>query len=178
MGLAREPESGLAAAGLPAPLYSALRHATCHLDGHDFTVQVVLDPNLFAIHSGVEADDRVLVAALETLLKMKAATLVSRASEKDLYDLAWFFQQDGGLDVPTLLALGEQVDRGVNGEAVLISLIGTEPRESACGFSLAEAPEEVHAEVIRTRKALIRGVEAYLHEQVAPPIAELINKLR
>ncbi len=246
MGLAREPESGLAAEVLPPPLYAALRHifgaaldgvmlvggtalagyyaghrrsddldlftasepaqraavlavgslaelgasladvrssahfhhATCHLDGHDFTVQVVLDPNLFAIHSGVEADDRVLVAALETLLKMKAATLVSRASEKDLYDLAWFFQQDGGLDVPTLLALGEQVDRGVNGEAVLISLIGTEPRESACGFSLAKDPEEVHAEVIRTRKALIRGVEAYLHEQVAPPIAELINKLR
>ena len=118
------------------------------------------------------------MAGPEALLKMKAATLVSRASEKDLYDLAWFFQQDDRLDVPTLLALGEQVDGSVNGEAVLISLIGAEPRESACGFSLTRDAKEVHAEVIRTRKALIRGVEAYLHDQAAPPIAELIKKLR
>ena len=43
-----------------------------------------------------------MVATAETLLKMKAATLVSRASEKDLYDLAWFFEQDEQLDVARL----------------------------------------------------------------------------
>jgi hypothetical protein len=74
-------------------------HATCELQGHQFTVQVVLDPNLFAVGSGIEAGDGVVVADLETLLKMKAATLVSRAGEKDLYDLAWFFEQAPDLDV-------------------------------------------------------------------------------
>ncbi|HEX9735442.1 MAG TPA: nucleotidyl transferase AbiEii/AbiGii toxin family protein [Thermoanaerobaculia bacterium] len=151
---------------------------TCHLDGHDFTVQVVLDSNVFAIRPGQQADDHVLVAALETLLKMKAATLVSRASEKDLYDLTWFFRQDDGLDVPTLLALGKEVDGGVNGEAVLISLVGTQMRESACDFSLTESAADVHAQVTGTRKALIQGVEIYLRDQAAPPIAGLIEKLR
>lgn len=153
-------------------------HVTCHLDGHDFTVQVVVDVNLFATGSGIEADDHVRVATLETLLAMKAATLVSRASEKDLYDLAWFFEHDEHLDVPRLLELGERIDAGMNGEAVLISLVGTEMRESACGFSLTERPEEVHAEVMRIRQALIEGIETYLHDQAGPPIAALIAKLR
>lgn len=153
-------------------------HATCRLDGHDFTAQVVLDPNPFTIGAGLEAGDGVFVAGLETLLKMKAATLVSRAIEKDLYDLAWLFRQDERLDVPTLLAFGEEVDRGMNGEAVLISLVGTEMRESACGFSLTQSPVEVHADVSRIRKALILGVETYLRDRPAPPIAEMIRKLR
>jgi hypothetical protein len=153
-------------------------HATCRLDGLDFTAQVVLDSNLFAVGSGIEADDGVVVATPQTLLKMKAATLVSRASEKDLYDLAWFFQRDGQLDVPTLIAFGKEVDAGMNGEAVLISLVGTEMRKSACGFSLSQSSEEVLAEVTRVREGLIRGVEGHLRKQRLPPIAALIRKLR
>ncbi len=153
-------------------------HATCRLDGHDFTAQVVLDSNLFAIGSGVRADDGVVVADLETLLKMKASTLVSRASEKDLSDLSWFFAQDAWLDVPTLIALGEQVDRGMNAEALLISLIGTEMRESACGFSLTRTAADIFADVTRVRAGLIRGVESHLRRQPAPPIAALIRRLR
>jgi hypothetical protein len=153
-------------------------HATCRLDGHDFTAQVVLDPNLFAIGSGSQADDGVVVADPRTLLKMKAATLVSRASEKDLYDLAWFLEQDDRLDVPTLITLGKEVDGGVNGEAILINLVGTEMRESACGFSLTRSPEEVLAVVTRVQSALIRSVENHLRKQPAPPIAALIRRLR
>jgi len=246
MGLARKPQSGLAAEVLPPPLYRALTHvyaqgvdgtmlvggtalagyyaghrrsddldlftedtlaqkaavlsvkslgrlgssladerssaqfyhATCRLDGHDFTAQVVLDSNLFAIGSGVVADDGVLVANPETLLKMKAATLVSRASEKDLYDLSWFFEQDDGLDVPALIALGKEVDGGMDGESLLISLVGTEMRRSACGFSLTQSPEQVFADVTRVQEGLIRGVESHLRNQPAPPIAALIRKLR
>ncbi|MFQ5745368.1 MAG: nucleotidyl transferase AbiEii/AbiGii toxin family protein [Acidobacteriota bacterium] len=246
MGLARKPNSGLAAEVLPPPLYRALRqvfaqridgamlvggtalaayyaghrrsddldlftadapaqqaavlavrslaelgssfaderssahfhHATCRLDGQDFTVQVVLDPNLFAVGTAIEADDGVVVAELATLLKTKAATLVSRAGEKDLYDLAWFFKQDDELDAPALIALGEQVDRGMNGEAVLINLVGTEMRESACGFALSQRPDEVFREVAAVREALIHGVEQYLRSQPAPPIADLIRRLR
>jgi len=246
MGLARKPESGLAAEVLPPPLYRALTHvfaqgidgamlvggtalagyyashrrsddldlftentlaqkaavlsvkslgelgsalagerssarfyhATCALDGHDFTAQVVLDANLFAVGTGIEADDGVMVATAETLLKMKAATLVSRASEKDLYDLAWFFEQEKQLDVPTLIALGKEVDGGMNGEALLISLVGTQMRESACGFSVTQSPTEVLAVVTRVQEGLIEGVKRHLREQPAPPIAALIRKLR
>jgi hypothetical protein len=246
MGLARKPESSLAAEVLPPPLYRALRHvfaqgidgamlvggtalagyyaghrrsddldvftgdalsqkaavlsvrslgdlgssladernsasfyhATCRLDGHDFTAQVVLDSNLFVIGSGSPAGDGVVVADPETLLKMKAATLVSRASEKDLYDLAWFFEQDAELDIPTLITLGKDVDGGVNGEAILINLVGTEMRKSACGFSPTRSPEEVFAEVTRVREGLIQGVESHLREQPAPPIAALIRTLK
>ena len=104
-------------------------HATCHLDGHDFTAQVVLDANLFEIGSGAIADDGVFVADLKTLLKMKAATLVSRASEKDLYDLLWLFDQESELDLATLMALGMEVDGGRNAEGLLTNLVGTRLRE-------------------------------------------------
>jgi len=152
-------------------------HATCRLDAHDFTTQVVLDSHLFTVGSGIVAGDGVVVAGPETLLKMKAAMLVSRASEKDLYDLAWFFERDDGLDVPTLIALGKEVDAGMNGEAVLISLVGTEMRESACGFSRTQSPAEVLVEVNRVREGLIRGVEYHLRNQPPPAIATLIRML-
>lgn len=153
-------------------------HATCHLDGHDFTMQVVLDSNLFEIGSGIRADDGVVVADLTTLLKMKAATLVSRGAEKDLYDLVWLFERDRGLDVPALVALGSAVDGGMNAEALLINLIGTELRESACDFSLAEEPNVVFAKVTRLRKALIEGLDNFLRGQPPPRIATLIRKLK
>jgi hypothetical protein len=152
-------------------------HATCRLDGHTFTVQVVLDPGLFLVGSGAAADG-VFVASLETLLKMKCATLVSRASEKDLYDLAWLFSQVRQLDVPALIALGREIDGGMNAEGVLISLVGTEPVESACGFSRTEGAAEVLATVRRVRQALVDGLEAALRAQPTPPIAELIKRLK
>ena len=246
MGLARKPESGLAAEVLPSALYRALvhvfaqgidgtmlvggtalagyfaghrrsddldlftkdaltqraavlsvkslleigatltderssahfHHAAFRLDAHDFTAQVVLDPNLFAVGSADDAGDGVVVANLATLLKMKAATLVSRASEKDLYDLAWFFEQDDAIDVPTLIALGKEVDGGMNGESLLISLVGTKMRRSACGFAVTRTPEQVFDEVTRVQKGLIRGVESYLRKLPPLPIASLIRKLR
>ena len=155
-----------------------LYHATCRLDGHDFTAQVVLDSNLFAIGSSLEADDGVVVATPETLLKMKAATLVSRASEKDLYDLAWFFGEDEQLDIANLIALGLEVDGGMNGEAVLTSLVGAEMHESACDFSLSQSAKEVLTEVARVKKSLIQCVKNHLREQPAPPIARLIRMLK
>lgn len=153
-------------------------HATCHLDSHNFTVQAVLDTNLFNIGSGMTAGDGVVVANLKTLLKMKAATLVSRGSEKDLYDLHWLFNQDTELNVPRLIALGTEVDGGMNGEALLINLVSTELRESACDFSFTQKASEVYSLVTRLQKSLVRGVESFLQGQPAPPIAALIRKLR
>lgn len=153
-------------------------HAACRLDGHHFTAQVVLDSNLFAVGSSDQAGDGVVVANPGTLLKMKAATLVSRASEKDLFDLGWFFEQDDSIDVPTLIARGQEIDGGMNGESLLISLVGTDLRKSACGFSVTRSPEQVFTEVTRVQKGLIQGVDSYLRQQSPPPIAELIRRLR
>ncbi len=156
---------------------SHFHHATCRLDGHDFTIQVVHDPNLFVVGSGSAANG-VFVASLETLLKMKCATLVSRASEKDIYDLAWLFEHARELDVPALIALGSQIDGGMHAEGVLISLVGAEPAESSCGFSRTESAAEVLAVVRRIRRALMDGLEAFLREQPTPPIAALIQRLK
>ena len=109
---------------------------------------------------------------------MKAATLVSRASEKDLYDLAWFCKEDDRLDIAKLITFGKEVDGGMNGEAVLTSLVGAELRESACDFSLNKSPREVLTEVARVQKSLIQAAERYLRAQPAPPIAALIRKLK
>ena len=154
------------------------QHATARLDGHDFTVQVVLDPHLFVVGRHAAAADGVVVASLDTLLKMKAATLVSRASEKDLYDLAWLFEHARALDVPTLLELGHEIDAGMNAEGALISLVGSEPRESACGFSRNDSPAEVLATVERVRRALIEGCELSLRGKASAPIVTLIRRLR
>lgn len=152
-------------------------HATCHLDGHDFTVQVVVDRCVFDVGRALAADDGVRVADLETLLKMKAATLVSRAGEKDLFDLAWLFDRHRRLDIPALLTLGAEIDAGMNGEAVMISLVGADLRASACGFSLAETPEQVFETVTRVRDGLIRGLDRHLRSLPAPPLAALVRKL-
>jgi hypothetical protein len=155
---------------------SRFHHVTCRLDGHDFTIQVVHDPGLFVVGSGSFAGG-VFVASLETLLKMKCATLVSRASEKDLYDLAWLFEHAQELDVPALIALGSQIDGGVNAESVLISLVGAEPDERSCDFSRTESRAEVLAVVRRIRRALMDGLEAFLRAQPALPITGLIRRL-
>jgi hypothetical protein len=152
-------------------------HATCRLKGHAFTAQVVLDSNLFQVGASLRARDGVLVADLRTLLMMKAATLVSRGAEKDLYDLVWLFEQDRELDVPQLIDLGARIDGGMNAEALLINLVGTELRESACDFSLIEPRNEVFVKVTRLRNALIQGLDELLKGQAAPPIAALLRKL-
>ena len=92
--------------------------------------------------------------------------------------MAWFFEQDDSIDVPTLIARGQEIDCGMNGESLLISLVGTDLHKSACGFSLTRSPEQVFPEVTRVQKGLIQGVESYLRQQSPPPIAELIRTLR
>jgi len=74
-----------------------------------------------------------------------------------------------GLDVPTLLALGAEIDGGMNAEALLINLAGTELQESACDFSLTQKPGDVYTVITQLQKTLVRGVESFLRGQPAPP---------
>jgi hypothetical protein len=152
--------------------------ATCELDKHLFTVQVVLESNLFVFGSFHRAADGVLVADVPTLLKMKAATLVSRCAEKDLYDLLWLLRREPGLTLERLVELGSQVDGGMSAEAALTSLVGTTVSKGACAFSRTESPGAVFRKISSLKKELERGFERIAREQPAPPIGELIRRLR
>jgi len=152
--------------------------ATCSLAEHAFTVQVVLDPNLFAVGASRRAADGVLAADVPTLLEMKAATLVSRCSEKDLYDLLWLLQRQSDITVEALLALGSEIDGGMTAEAVLMSLAGTTLSPAACGFSLTQSAADVFREISALKDELEKGFERIARDQPVPPIGECIRKLR
>ncbi len=148
------------------------------LDGHSFATQVVLDPQVFVVGTAIEANDRVSVADLETLLKMKAATLVSQCSEKDLYDLDWLFSRFPELGLGDLIALGYEIDAGMNAEATLVSVISTELKVSACGFSPAQTAEQVLGVVEELRRNLITALDKAARQQPTPRLGALVRALR
>lgn len=152
--------------------------AGCKLRDHDFTVQVVLDSNLFAVGSSLVASDGVHVADLDTLLKMKAATLMSRCSEKDLYDLRWLFGRFPELDAGNLVVLGAEIDGGMSAESALISLAGAPLTLASCGFSLSQSAEEVLAEVQSLKERLGRAFEKVAQNRPPPAVGELIRRLK
>lgn len=153
------------------------------LNRHRFTVDIVLDANLFQVGRMVKLKDGVIVADLETLLKTKASTLVSRASEKDLYDLIWLFGAFPDLDFEKLIDLGRQIDSGLTGESILISISGTTLSEEACEFAIGKkgihprSGREIYNQVLKFRRELVRGVAAYLRKEPLPPLGELVRSL-
>ncbi len=155
-------------------------HVLCELQGHRFTIDVVEDGNLFRVGSFVRLAGGVSVADLKTLLGMKAATLVSRCSEKDLYDLLWLLERFPMLDVADLLRLGREIDLGVDPESILASLGGAALRREACEFSLdnSVSAKDIHHRICRLREDLIDGVTKFLRKQPAPPLAGLVRKLK
>jgi hypothetical protein len=151
---------------------------SCTLDGHAFTVDVVLDANLHSVGESRAADDGVVVASLETLLKQKAATLVSRCSEKDLYDLMWLFRAKPDLDLRSLIELGSQIDGGLTAEAALTSLLGAGLSKSSCGFSHSQSADEVFGDITSLKKSLALGLHELALSQPAPRLGKLVRALR
>jgi hypothetical protein len=149
------------------------------LSNHRFTVDVVLDSNLFRVGTFVTLESGVQVASLQTLLKTKAATLVSRCSEKDLYDLLWLFREFSDLDLRSLIQLGAEIDAGVTAENILISLGGAILKVEACDFSLSKAisAKAIHAELLKFRKEMIIELQNYLKSMPAPPLKELVRRI-
>ncbi|MCC6954410.1 MAG: nucleotidyl transferase AbiEii/AbiGii toxin family protein [Deltaproteobacteria bacterium] len=132
---------------------------------HTFTIDVVLDENLFRVGTRLEVGERLGVASLETLLRMKSATLVSRASEKDMYDLLWLFDHFSDLSLGNFLALGQSIDAGVNPEAILYVLGSTRYTSEACGFAIGdETPAQALKRIRDLQKRLIQEISQLLHE--------------
>lgn len=133
-------------------------HADVLFRNHKFTIDVVFDENIGQTGSALPTQDGVTVADLPTLFSQKAACLVSRASEKDLFDLNWIFEKAGGIEVEELLKAGMQIDGGMNVEGVLISLQGALLRKEACHFLLPHASitvEQAYRKIRDLRKKLI-----------------------
>lgn len=137
---------------------------------HKFTIDVVLDENIHHIGDAFRSKDGVLVADLDTLYSMKVACLVSRCSEKDLFDLDWIFSRTGGPDISDFISRGAAIDGGLTIETLLYSLKSAMLRREACGFLLANsktAVGEAYKKILSLQKKLVNALFEY--EKSAPP---------
>lgn len=153
--------------------------STWLLKGHTFTAQVVLDPGVFNAGYFTRAGE-VVVANVWTIFKMKAATLVSRCSEKDLYDMLWLFENFPDTQLSALIQSGFEIDGGVNAENMLGSLIGTKLRLEACDFSIdgSVTSKDIYARISRLQKELKLELIAYLKGQPTPELGKLVRVAR
>lgn len=144
-----------------SPLYF---HADVELAKHQFTIDVVLDENIATFGQAHKVSKNISVASLDTLLKMKISTLISRASEKDLYDLNWLFANYHEPGVAELVECGKNIDGGMSVENLLISLNGSRLREEACHFLLKGSslkPKDVLKVIEALRKKLISELKRH-----------------
>ncbi len=150
----------------------------CNFEKHAFTIDVVLDENLFNIGTFHQVGQINLVD-LVTLFKMKAATLVSRCSEKDLYDLLWLFEHndDESSNVEILIKSALEIDLGATAESILISLTGSTLSEKACDFSILEKPFSAYQKIIQFRKQLIISIREYEKGIKNSPLKEIVRNL-
>lgn len=152
----------------------------CRWRGGAFTTRVAQHPGLFKPGASVRLRNGVSVAALRTLLAMKTAALLSRCAEKDLYDLLWLLGRYKELSLPEVIELGASVDAGVVPEGLLIALTGPEPAVESCGFSqdLGVSKAKVHKDITALRRILLQELAALAENQPAPPIGEMIRRIR
>jgi hypothetical protein len=101
-----------------------------------------------------------------------------RCSEKDLYDLKWLFGAFPSLQIDQLLAEGAHIDGGVTAEAVLLSLVTSPLRKSACAFSLRETEREVFQSVAQLKETLAHALDLRARREPLGPIADLIRTLK
>lgn len=146
---------------------------------HPFTLDIVLDENLHRIGSAHLANNGVWIASLPTLLATKIACLLSRCSEKDLYDLCWLFSQMSSMPtIADLISSGQNVDAGLTCETLLISLQGAPLRQSACDFLLPkslETPATVYAHIQSLRQQLIQALLEFEKQEPPPLVAQTLS---
>lgn len=154
--------------------------ATCKLNNHSFTIDIVLDPHIHSIGKFIKLNSGIIVASLETILMTKISTLVSRCSEKDLYDLLFLFNIYPTLTIENMINLGQQIDGGLTGETLLLSLSGISLRKSACDFSLSSkiTPAHIFRELTQFQQELILSIRTHLKNQPVPELGEVVKKIK
>jgi len=155
-------------------------NALCKLDEHTFTVDIVLDENLFRIAQPIILDNNVSVVDLSTLLKMKTATLLSRCSEKDLFDLIWLLNHFDESTIENLIEGGLEIDAGLDAELLLYSISTAELREDACDFSMDKTcdPKDIHKQILAFQKQLIRQFQNHLDNLPSDDLKKMVSRIR
>ena len=153
--------------------------AVCSSREWHFTVDVVLDPHALDV-GGTNLAGDVMVADLPTLLSMKAATLVSRCSEKDLYDLLWLFGAFPDRHFADLIELGHEFDGGVNGEALLYSIGSAGLEQEACGFAsdFGTPAAAVFTGIKALRRELLVALDRHLTAQTQDTLGDVMRRIR
>lgn len=154
--------------------------AICRMDQLAFSIDVVRDPGFFDVGRWHLTEHRIQVASLSTLLMCKAATLVSRAGEKDLYDLIWLFDNCPGVDLDEMIRLGQRIDAGLSAESILLSLAGAVLREDACNFSISPTitPRHIHSQILSFRKHLIAELTDIKKVKTPPGLTEVVRRIK
>ena len=153
--------------------------AVCHHPQLAFTVDVVLDEHVFGI-TETNRSGGVVVAGLSGLFAMKAATLVSRCSEKDLYDLIWLCRAFPDRALPDLIELARAVDGGVTGETLVYSIGSTRLEREACGFAVefGVSAAAVLRQVTALQGDLLSALDRHLTDGTTSPLRDLVRRIR
>lgn len=156
-------------------------HAVAELHGHTFTIDIVQDAKLLRVGGFHTTPLGVNVADLETLLMMKTAALVSRCSEKDLYDTLWLTKNYNRPTTREWLALGHRFEGGLTAETLLAALLGATLKERSCAFAkkFGVSSAEVLKRIELFRNNLKTELAAHL-ESAAPDLAtsKLVKALK
>lgn len=152
--------------------------SSCVFEKHLFTIDIVLDSNLFKVGQALCVEKNINVATLETLLKTKCATLISRCSEKDLFDLLWLHHHFQKITTELVLREGSLVDSGINAESLLLSVAGTNLSEESCGFCDNLSSAQVLAQITEFQKNLVSDLELYLSQQTDPHLEKIFKRFK
>jgi len=153
-------------------------HALANCQGHQFTIQIVTDSHLHKI-TEPKVINNIYLGPLETLYKMKIATLVIRCSEKDLYDVLMLKKKFPDKNIKDWIKWGEEIDGGVSAESLELALTGANLRIDACDFSLGnKKSKEVYKEINLFRKELILELKNYIKNSDDDGLGKLFKILR
>jgi Nucleotidyl transferase AbiEii toxin, Type IV TA system len=156
-------------------------NALFEINRHQFTIDVVLDENFIRI-AQPHLVQSISVASLQDILRMKMATIVSRCSEKDLYDLKWLFEHAFlDLSLTDKFALGDEIDAGLDFESALTSLANAVLRVRACGFAIdhGTSSDTVYNEIEAFRVKLAKDIIRELKKHPKPSaLAEVISRIK
>jgi len=151
----------------------------CSLNGHDFTVDVVKDENLFNVGTFNFAG-RISVADLPTLFMLKSAALLSRCGEKDLYDLSWLVKNLKGFTYRDIVKQGGKIDSGMKLDTLLYSISSSQIRKEACAFSLDSAIDSkmIYDKLIKFKKILVKELSTNFEDDAVSELKPVVDFIR